>query len=56
MAPRVINHGETWSYQSFRREPCCGGHELGGNTIVDFNTGMQAGLALGNRGLTNQQA
>lgn len=56
VSPRIINHGETWGFQSFRREPCCGGNERGGNTIVDFNTGIQAGLALGNRGITNQQA
>lgn len=55
----IINHGETWGFQSFRREPCCSGRDRdeprGGNTVVDFNTGVQTGLALGNRGLTNQQ-
>lgn len=56
VSPRIINHGETWGFQSFRREPCCGGHGGGGGTTIDFNTGIQAGLALGNRGITNQQA
>lgn len=58
---RVINHGETWGFQQFSRERChCGDHDRrrrgDGDTIIDFNTGVQTGLALGNRGLTNQQA
>lgn len=48
---RVINHGETWGFQSFRREPCCGrdrDHDRGGNgTTIDFNSGVQTLTALG---------
>lgn len=55
---RIINHGETWGFQSFSRERChCNNdrdERRGGNTVIDFNTGVQTGLALGNRGLTTQ--
>lgn len=66
---RVIEHGNNWGFQSFRREPCCdddrrrgrgrdrdwdwGGR--GDTQVFDFNTGVQTGLNLGSRGLNNQQ-
>lgn len=49
-ACRVIERGDTWGFQSFRREPCCGGrdHDRGGNgTTIDFNSGVQTLTALG---------
>lgn len=58
---RIIERGETFGFRAFEREPlrnCCDRDRdfgRGGNTIVDFNTGVQTGLALGNRGMTNQQ-
>lgn len=58
VAPRIIERGDTWGFTSFSRERChCGGDDRrgGGGTVIDFNTGVQTGLALGNRGLTNQQ-
>lgn len=57
-ASRIIDRGDTWGFTTFSRERChCGDNDgrRGGPTIVDFNTGVQTGLALGNRGLTNQQ-
>lgn len=57
-ASRIIERGDTWGFTTFSRERChCGDNDgrRGGPTIVDFNTGVQTGLALGNRGLTNMQ-
>lgn len=60
-ADRIIERGNTWGFRAFEREPlrnCCDRDRdfgRGGNTIVDFNTGVQTGLALGNRGISNQQ-
>lgn len=60
-ANRIVNHGDTWGFQSFRREPCCGGHDRGndrGNgTTIDFNSGVQTLTALGSvLGRSNQGA
>lgn len=58
---RIIERGETFGFRAFEREPlrnCCDRDRdfgRGGQTIVDFNTGVQTGLALGTRGISNQQ-
>lgn len=59
VAPRIIQHGDNWGFRSMRREPCCGGHGDGGGgggtTVYDFNSGVQAGMNMATRGITNQQ-